>query len=289
MQIARRTIKDVARDWLPPVVQRQLRRSIFHNAQAIRFEGPCESWEEAVKNSSGYAHPEILRRVLAATLCVRSGEAAYERDSVLFNEVYIAWPVTAALMWVAARNQGRLCVLDFGGALGSTYFQNLRFLNAIEHVRWCVVEQKHFVEAGLTHIQDERLVFYESVEACLAKENPSVAILSGVLQYLDDPKNVIDSIASCGIKSVIVDRTPTWSGSHDSIVVQHVPPVIYDACYPMRIFSEKNLLSHLESTWNLIGEFSSIDGGFNAKYGEIEFKGFFLHRPDSIESTRKTY
>ena len=91
---------------------------------------------------------------------VKRGEAVFERDSVIFDKVQYAWPVTAGLMWVAARNGGRLSVLDFGGSLGSSYFQNREFLAYLPNVRWSVIEQAHFVKAGRKHIQDERLVFY---------------------------------------------------------------------------------------------------------------------------------
>lgn len=44
--------------------------------------------------------------MLEATLKVKRGEAVFERDSVLFDEIQYSWPVTAALI----RN-GRLHLL----------------------------------------------------------------------------------------------------------------------------------------------------------------------------------
>ena len=125
----------LAKDWLPPALLRQWRK--IHGG-GITFEGPFATWDEAVGMSSGYDSQQILDKVLAATLKVKYGVAPYERDSVLFDEVQYSWPVTAGLMWVAARNGGRLSVLDFGGSLGSSYFQNREFLEGIPDLRWSV-------------------------------------------------------------------------------------------------------------------------------------------------------
>ena len=72
---------------------------------------------------------DILDKVLAATLKVKQGQAVFERDSVLFDEIEYSWPLLAGLMWAAASNGGKLNVLDFGGALGSSYYQNRKFLH----------------------------------------------------------------------------------------------------------------------------------------------------------------
>mgnify|MGYP001500873774 CR=1 FL=1 len=48
---------------------------------------------------------------------VKNGEAVYERDLVLFDYIEFYWPVLSGVMWVAARNNGRLNVLDYGGSL----------------------------------------------------------------------------------------------------------------------------------------------------------------------------
>ena len=58
---------------------------------------------------------------------MKRGEAVFESDSVLFDEIKDSWPVTAALMCAAARSNGELYFLDFRWSLGSSYFQNRRF------------------------------------------------------------------------------------------------------------------------------------------------------------------
>ena len=43
-----------------------------------------------MRMSSGYDSQLILDKVLTSTLKVKNGEAAYERDSVLFDEIQYA-------------------------------------------------------------------------------------------------------------------------------------------------------------------------------------------------------
>jgi hypothetical protein len=99
--------KELARDWLPPVLVRWFRHV---RGGGIRFEGDITTWEEANSHCTGYNAEEILAKVLASTLKVKHGEAAAERDSVLFDQIEYAWPVLAGLMWAAARSSGRLNV-----------------------------------------------------------------------------------------------------------------------------------------------------------------------------------
>ena len=118
---------------------------------------------------------------------VKNGEAVYERDSVLFDEIEYAWPGLAGLMWSRLRCGGTLNVLDFGGSLGSTYFQNRAFLSVLPGVRWNIVEQSRHVETGKAWFEDDRLRFYPDIADCLADTQPNVVLLSNVLQYLEHP------------------------------------------------------------------------------------------------------
>ena len=64
---------------------------------------------------------------------VKNGEAVYERDSVLFDEIQYSWGLLAGLEKAALEHDGKLCVLDFGGSLGSTYYQNKQFSELVFH------------------------------------------------------------------------------------------------------------------------------------------------------------
>lgn len=268
------TIKSFIKDWMPPAVVRAL---ISSSSSGIRFEGDYATWDEAAAHCTGYDAEHILAKVLEATLKVKCGEAAYERDSVVFDEIEYAWPVTAALMWAAAQSGGNLDVLDFGGALGSSYFQNRAFLADLPQVRWSVVEQAHYVYAGQEHIQDETLRFYSSIENCLTENKPNVVLLSGVLQYLSEPNLVVNKLCKLGSLVIILDRLIINHSLADSIHIQNVPASIYEAAYPCRSFSESALLNQFFHAYELRISFPSLDFKALSKINS-NFNGYILSR-----------
>lgn len=272
------SIKQIARAWLPPAVVRFIRRKQCPQQEGrLHFEGDFATWEEASAQCTGYDAEDILAKVLAATLKVKRGEAAFERDSVLFDEIEYAWPALAGLMWATARNSGKLNVLDFGGALGSSYFQNRRFLQALPEVHWNVVEQAHYVEAGRAHVQDEQLRFYKTIEECIAENQPNVILLSSVLQYLETPIQLIHKLNAVGASCLIVDRTPFMIHKEDKLVVQKVPAAIYSASYPMWIFSLSKFKQLMEDNWRSVASNLSPEGCMQTTNGvEFSFQGMLL-------------
>jgi putative methyltransferase (TIGR04325 family) len=89
--------------------------NFLRNAQSTHgVTGDFASWDEAKRASIGYDIDIILKKTKESLLKVKKGEAIYERDSVLFDEIQYSWPLLAGLLWVAAQSSGDLNVLDFG-------------------------------------------------------------------------------------------------------------------------------------------------------------------------------
>jgi putative methyltransferase (TIGR04325 family) len=196
---------------------------------------------------------------------------------VLFGRTEYAWPVLAGLMWAAARNGGRLNVLDFGGALGSSYFQNRKFLQTLPQVRWNVVEQAHYVEAGQASIQDEQLRFYYTIDECLSNNQLNVVLLSSVLQYLKSPIDRIKMLSGVGAGCLIIDRTPFSTHGKDKLVIQRVPSSIYAASYPMWVFSLQGFMKILDANWRMVASNQSPEGLVQSTRGfEFSFQGMLL-------------
>ncbi len=267
-------LKQTAREYLPPILFRWL-----HNLRSgrIHFEGEYTNWQEAAASCTGYDAQNILEKVLQATLKVKRGEAAYERDSVIFDEIEYAWPLLAGLMWVAARNSGTLNVLDIGGALGSSYFQNRMFLDSLKGVRWNVVEQLHFVNAGNDYLNDGRLRFYPTIDSCLEENHPNIILLSSVLQYLENPSDILSRLHLCGATTLIIDRTPFATLCEHKLLIQRVPAKIYEASYPMWVFALPALLRALEENWRLVSKIPCTGEQFKASSGlRLSFEGILL-------------
>jgi putative methyltransferase (TIGR04325 family) len=235
------------------------------------WHGNLPSWEDACNRCSGYNDPLILEKVKIAALKVRDGQAAYERDSVTYSEVQYSYPLLSGLMWIAARNNGRLNVLDYGGSLGSSYYQNKKLLDSVREVEWCVVEQPGFVELGVKYFTTDCLKFFNNIDECFKSVKIDVVLLSSVLQYLKDPYLVLEHIKSEKVNHIIIDRTPFIRGD-DRITIQKVHPSIYHATYPCWFFNKIKFLSFLRKEYELILEFDALDKANIPS----EFKGFIF-------------
>ncbi len=254
------TLKSFIRLLVPPLIVHGYRSLRVSEQSSIPgLFGDYHDWQEAVRASTGYDGKIILERTKAALLKVKNGQAVYERDSVVFDEIEYAWPLLTGLMRVAAQSGGRLNVLDFGGSLGSTYFQNRAFLCRLAEVRWNIVEQPQHVKTGKECFEDDYLKFYGCVEDCLAEAQPNVVILSSVLQYLEHPYDILCRLLGLTCNDIIIDRTPFWGGPTDRLCVQNVPPDIYPASYPSWIFSTRLFRSHLHEGWEVVAEFDNPD------------------------------
>lgn len=234
--------------------------------------GNYRSWEEAMKKSNGYESVVILQKVKCALQKVKDGTAVYERDSVLFDKIQHSFPLMAALMFVAAKNKGEINVLDFGGSLGSSYFQNLQFLQCLKDFHWCIVEQPHFVEEGIRSFANDHLHFFYNIQECLNKFPIHVVVFSSVLQYLKEPYKILNEVFENRIEYIIIDRTPFIRKGNDRITVQKVPRWIYKARYPCWFFNEQKFLESMNFAYEKIYEFRALD------WANIpsEFKGFFF-------------
>jgi putative methyltransferase (TIGR04325 family) len=182
-------IKKIVKEWIPPIMLGFARKKLLQKdcrKEKIYLDGDYKSWGEAASDCTGYANTLILEKVLESTLKVIKGEAVYERDSVIFDKIEYSWPVTAALMWAMAKNNGSISVIDYGGSLGSSYFQNRKFLTHGKNVHWSIVEQLSYVKIGRSTISNEIVQFYETIEECCKEKRPNVALISSVLQYIEN-------------------------------------------------------------------------------------------------------
>lgn len=214
-------------------------------AGELLWTGDYPDWRSAVQAAGGYDDEDIFLKVRAAARAVRDGKALWERDSVLFDKPEVNWPLLAGLMSVAARHQGRLHVLDFGGALGSTYMQHRDALQGLAECTWHVVEQGHFVRCGKEEFTSDTLFFHDTPEEALRAAPINLILLSGVLQYLETPYALLKRLAATGLP-VLIDRTPLFADG-DRITVQHVPAAIYRASYACRWLDKRRLNGILQS------------------------------------------
>ena len=160
---------------------------------------------------------------------------------LFFIEPQYNYPLLSSLLYCSNASNQKLHVLDFGGSLGSVYFQHKELLNNLEEISWNVIEQKHFVDAGVKNIEDDFLHFYSTIDECTADIN--IAIFSSSLQYLEEPYKILNNVFSLKIKNVVIDLTPIHRLERDFIVKQISQYNQLQASYPCRLFKYDNLTS----------------------------------------------
>ncbi|MEO5998770.1 MAG: methyltransferase, TIGR04325 family [Chitinophagaceae bacterium] len=268
---------------LPPLLLSGLRyilkRPVNNVVENLMWEGNFESWDEAKSFTRGYDQQVILEKVHSSLLKVKNGEAVYERDSVLFDKIQYSWPQLACLQNIALENNNTLHVIDLGGSLGSSYFQNRHFFNSLDSFKWTVVEQKHFVDAGKRDFEDASLQFEYSVEDALKKNRFHCLLLSNVLQYLPEPFTWISKFCSYNFDYVILDHTGLTSEQNNILTVQNVPVEIYDASYPCWFFNESEILKPFLQKYYLVADFNdSFTNPIKLNGADGYWKGFYLKK-----------
>ncbi|MFA6144565.1 MAG: methyltransferase, TIGR04325 family [Sulfurimonas sp.] len=249
-------MKKILKSLTPPIL---FNLSNQYRTKNYGWFGDYSSWEEAQKNSSGYDNKKILEKVRTSLLKVKHGEALYERDSVLFDEIHYSWPLLSGLLLASSKSGGSLRVLDFGGSLGSTYYQNKKFLDQLENVSWNVVEQKHFVDVGKKDFADERLHFYYDIDSCVQEQHPNVLILSSVMQYIESPYTLLDTLLKNNFDFVLLDLMAI-STSKERLTIQIVDPKIYTADYPCWML-DIDIINNIfiKNSFELISNFTALN------------------------------
>jgi putative methyltransferase (TIGR04325 family) len=242
------------------------------------WSGDYPGWEAAAGQCSGYAAAAILQKVQESVLKVRSGEFPYERDSVLFDKIEYNWPLLSVLMWVSAQREGQLNVADFGGSLGSSYFQNRLFLDGLRKVSWNVIEQPNFVAAGKAAIEDQRLRFFYTVEEAIKDTGmPDLLLLSCVLPYISEPYELLKQLMKHRLPYILIDNTYFNYEARDRITIQRVPPSIYEASYPCWFLDFERVKACLEKEYITLAEYTN-DSFIFLDGKKITYRGIFFKR-----------
>lgn len=243
---------------------------------ATWFEAGFSDWQDAKARSTGYDAANILLKALTAARQVRDGQATYERDTVAFEQRQVVHPLLAWLMYAVVHGR-TLRVMDFGGALGSLYYQHRFLLDQLPDFAWAVVEQAHVVERGQAEFQTDRLRFYDDIDRCVTDMQPNFALLSGVLQYLENPHAMLERILGLQLPFVLIDRTMAH-GAPDQLTVQHVSPSIYEASYPVWMLDAARMETAFAAHgYDVLDSFDPHPGANFGPVGqEAPYRGWFL-------------
>jgi len=259
------------------MIRRILSRLFRPSKSFSGWKGNYDTWHEAQSLCSGYDDSLILDKVSNSIQKVKNGEAAYERDSVAFSEYAYSEDIRSAITEALPAEGGS--IVDFGGSLGSLYFQYKRFIDE-KSFTWTVVEQSHFAEYGKKNLQDEELKFaLDLSEACLIRK-PNLLIAASVLCYLERPYEWINKFIATGADYILIDRTGFIEGNEERITIQTVPEEIYKASYPAWFLNERKFVEAFKDKYEVVHEFMSeiTDSVFLENNKKVYWKGFVLKR-----------
>lgn len=257
-------------------------KSLFKKRKKNQFGwfGDYSSWSEVSAKSGGYDSGVILERTKNALLKVKNGEAVYERDSVIFEKKEYPHALIAFLLLSAKLKKQPLNILDFGGSLGSTYYQLKEFLTPEVCSSWNIVEQEHYVASGKANFENGQLKFYHGIDACLSAQKIDLVLLSSSVQYLEKPYEFLQKLAAYNFDFILFDRTAFNHKPQDRLTLQIVPDEIYPASYPSWFFNEARFISHFSNQYKVVSSFPSYVPGEADMYIDgqqvASSKGFYL-------------
>ncbi|EMS86016.1 TIGR04325 family methyltransferase [Leptospira noguchii] len=263
-------IKKITYNFLPPIFWSLLKSAKIQFHKWVKFKrynglfydgfnGIYKTWEEASQFCGSYDSDLILEKCKQSLLKVKKGEVVYERDSVVFDKIQYSWPLMSGLLYAATMSNLKLNILDFGGSLGSSYYQNRNFLKGIKHLSWNIVEQPNFVQVGKKYFRDDVLNFYDSIESCVSDKNRKINVFlaSSSFPYIKDPFILIKKIVQYEFPYIIIDRTYFIDLPKSIVSLQRVPAKIYEASYPAWFFNFEEFISLFQVKYDLVIDFDS--------------------------------
>lgn len=245
----------------------------------IHFSGTYKSWDNAKKNSKGYDDENILKRVKYSTSFLLSKKGIYERDGVILKNYDFSYQTLSIILRASNENKLKCKVIDFGGSLGSTYYNHRSFLSNIKYLKWTVVEQNNFVKVGNKHFSNKIINFCNSIdEAKKSFKKPNVTILSGSIQYLPNPYYILKKIIQTKTDYIVIDRSPFLIEGKTKISIQKIPKTIIESSYPIWLFNEVEFKKTFKKKYQEIATFDALDGVLGHGKLKVRYKGIIYKR-----------
>lgn len=208
-----------------------------------------------VSRKFSYENLNIAEKCFESAEKVFSGKFPFERDGYLFNQIEYSFGLLSSLFYIG-NSCKKISIIDFGGGFGTTYIQN-KILERFFPIEWLVVEQKSYVDKAKSSNVITAINFYENIES-INTESCNAILFSSVLQYLEDPKDLLNKICKLKIKYLIIDRTPVLNLSTSSFVTRQVnDSKVQDSSYPCWQFCEASLLFEVENNYTRIFKWKS--------------------------------
>lgn len=254
----------------------QLARLIRYNSSM--WSGSYPDWEaaaQACRKTSLEGQRLAYERALGEVL---DGRALFERDSLLQHQPATCWPLMLALRDLQARGTPQPTVLDYGGGLGSVYFQHRPWWTSDRPVTWNVVELPEIAATGRRLVQDPQLQFFDSLDEAVRHRPPDLIVAAGIVSMVPRPEALLHALAALGAQWVFVDRVPVSQRQGQHLITrQVVPRSIYESESQFWFFDECRFLQILSSHWEIVGQsLSDCDDPVWVEGYHYQWRGYLL-------------
>ena len=232
-------IKNILRSVTPPFlwesikVLKALVATPPANAQYGWF-GNYQNFQSARDASIGYDQdPGIVELVSKITEEEKANYSKFPIKLIDRNSI-LTTCITHCILNMRLENTN---IVDFGGALGQHYFRVRKSFPSNHNFNWTVIETKPMVEKGNSLFANNELSFHSSFDDI--NGDHSILHISGTLQCIEDPIELLEKAKHKNYEYVIIDRFPLVPFfEQDRICIQKVK-YINDTSYPSRFFSKK--------------------------------------------------
>lgn len=271
MELLMSTMRWVARELLPPLLVRWLRRlEASPDSQATTYEGDYPSLQ-AARQACG----SLLRYEDAATVARLVDKLKPQLQSASPPECpptiqELLAGLLRPLLERPANRQGEFRVLDFGGGPGVHYFQLQPRLPGNLKLCWDVVETPLMAQAcaaiqapGLRYLTQMPQELYDCV------------ICSATIQFLPQPAELLAQFAQRS-RYALVTRVPIIPDDQDRFCVQTVPAEMVASQCPMRLFGAASWQRMLEPHFDLALRWDLPTLSITYRQQRVPFQGFLL-------------
>lgn len=170
--------------------------------------------------------------------------------------------LVAALAYIALCSKGQLRVLDFGGGSGGVYWDTIPFLPPSVKVSWSVVDQNEQITLAKKHLGQYPLKYFYTTTEAEKNEKPDVILLSGVLQYIEDPDFISACLDQTTASFVIIARLPIQHSGEDYVTIQHIPKALaIRRTFPVWKFDYDKMMKRMSDRLELIWQADVSDCG----------------------------
>ncbi len=252
----------------------KLFKKIVSRKNKITYHGPFDNWISAQKKSKGYNDSKILSKVKKNTLIAKNNIYFFERDGSLLKKNTISINRLHLILDLMNKKKRKLNIIDFGGSLASMYFKIKNIIDLKNKNKWNIVEQKIFAKEGNKTFKNQNLFFFDNINKIKDKKIDLI-ILSGTLQYVEQPKHVLKKILNRKPEIILIERTPvSINKKQNDIFVQQRE----DYSYPSWHFSENFIKNFFKiNNYDLVDKFSSeFDHNLFVKNQEIRFENYIF-------------